>query len=77
MLINFKQHVFCFYPVKRLKCHGPLGLECGKGTLNVSSIFSSGYDAETARFNVWIDANSVEGGWAPNLNDPEVWVMVR
>ena len=33
------------------------------------SIFALGYDVETSRFNVWVETDSVEGGWAPNLND--------
>ena len=40
------------------------------------SIFASGYDVETSRFNVWVETDSVEGGWAPNLNDEEKWIKV-
>ncbi|XP_072027576.1 uncharacterized protein [Amphiura filiformis] len=62
--------------VKRYRCTGPLGIECGWGTINTSSIFASGYDVDTARFNVWIDVDSVEGGWAPSLDDVANWITI-
>ena len=66
----------CHATVEKRRCNDIQGVERGLGTINASSIFASGYDVETARFNVWIETDSVEGGWAPNLNDEEKWIKV-